>query len=296
VTTVTASNPDAVIGVGAAVTLTLGLNEAVTVDLTHGTPKLTLNNGATAQYVSGSGTNALNFGYVVAAGQDIPDLAVSAANLNSATVTDLAGNAANLSGAAANPAGTLDIKSIAAFDTTSSQSIGPVGQAYSGPVAGLQDQYINISSDSLNIAASTPNWFIHSGSGNDGISVVSGTNVLDGGTGSNFLTGGTGADTFFVDDRGATSDIWSSLSNFHAGDSATIWGVTPATFVFDIQDNQGATGFKGLTIHATGANSPVASVTFAGYAIADITSGRISMTSGSDPVSGSTYTNFVANS
>ena len=76
-----------------------------------------------------------------------------------------------------------------------------LGNRTAGPVSGIQYDYINITSDSLNISASTPNWFIHSGSGNDAIAASSGINVLDGGTGSNFLTGGSGTDTFFVDDR-----------------------------------------------------------------------------------------------
>src|SRR3984957_10993253 len=92
---------------GNTVTLTLNLSEAVTV--AGGTPTLTLNDGGTATYTGGSGSNALTFKYTVAAGQDTSDLAITAVNLNSATVTDGAGNAANLSGAVTNPAGTLQI-------------------------------------------------------------------------------------------------------------------------------------------------------------------------------------------
>ena len=76
-------------------TLTLNLSEAVTV--AGGTPTLTLNDGGTATYSGGSGTNALTFSYTVAAGQNTSDLAVTAVNLNAATITDGAGNAANLS-------------------------------------------------------------------------------------------------------------------------------------------------------------------------------------------------------
>ena len=76
-------------------TLTLNLSEAVTV--AGGTPTLTLNDGGTATYTSGSGTNALTFSYTVAAGQNTADLTATAVNLNSATITDGAGNAANLS-------------------------------------------------------------------------------------------------------------------------------------------------------------------------------------------------------
>ena len=86
------------------VTLTLNLSEAVTV--AGGTPTLTLNDGGTATYTGGSGTNALTFSYTVAAGQNTADLAVTAVNLGTATVKDGAGNAANLTGAVTNPAGT----------------------------------------------------------------------------------------------------------------------------------------------------------------------------------------------
>ena len=78
-------------------TLTLDMSEAVTVNTTGGTPTLTLNDGGTATYVSGSGTNALIFSYTVAAGQNTAALAATAVNLNGATIADGAGNAANLS-------------------------------------------------------------------------------------------------------------------------------------------------------------------------------------------------------
>ena len=92
---------------GTVVTLTLNLSEAVTV--TGGVPKLTLNNGGTATYAGGSGSNALTFTYTVAAGQNTADLAVTAFNAGTATITNGAGTAANLSGAVTNPAGTLQI-------------------------------------------------------------------------------------------------------------------------------------------------------------------------------------------
>ena len=68
------------------------MNEAVTI--AGGTPTLALNNGGAATYTGGSGTNALTFSYTVAAGQDTADLAVTAVNLNSATVKNGAGTAA----------------------------------------------------------------------------------------------------------------------------------------------------------------------------------------------------------
>jgi hypothetical protein len=185
---------------------------------------------------------------------------------------------------------------LGAFDATTNMALAAVGDAYPGPVAGLEHQYINITSDSLNIMASSPGWFIHSGSGEDAIAVNSGTNVLDGGTGSNFLTGGSGMDTFFVDDRGATADIWSTVDNFHAGDSATVWGVTPQDFALNFVDGQGTVGFTGLTLHATAAGKPTASLTLAGFTQADMNSGRLSVQFGTDRASGSAFMSVHANS
>ena len=82
---------------GKTVTYTINMSENVTVNTAGGTPTLTLNDGGTATYTSGSGTSALTFSYTVAAGQNTPDLMVTAVNLNGATISDGAGNAANLS-------------------------------------------------------------------------------------------------------------------------------------------------------------------------------------------------------
>jgi phospholipase/lecithinase/hemolysin len=183
---------------------------------------------------------------------------------------------------------------LAVEDTTTDQPVTASGTPYTGPVSGLEQQYINITTDSLNITATTPNWFVHSGGGEDAIAVASGTNVLDGGTGSNFLTGGSGTDTFFVDDRGPTADIWSTVNGFHAGDAATIWGVTPQDFALSWVDGQGATGYSGLTLHATASGQPTASLTLAGYTSADLSDGRLSVSFGT--VGGSNYMYVHGNS
>ena len=183
---------------------------------------------------------------------------------------------------------------LAVLNTTTGQPISATAQAYPGPVADLREQYVNITPDSLNISVSTPDWFISSGSGNDAIAVSSGINVLDGGTGSNFLTGGSGTDTFFVDDRGPTADIWSTVNGFHAGDAATIWGVMPQAFGLAWVDGQGATGYTGLTLHATASGQPMASLTLAGYTSADLSDGRLSISFGT--VGGSAYMYVRGNS
>lgn len=159
---------------------------------------------------------------------------------------------------------------------------------YAGPVAGLTQQLVALTAQNLNILATAPNLFIHTGSGTDAIQAASGTNVLDGGTGSNFLTAGTGTDTFFVDARGATTDTWSTVVKFHSGDAATLWGVsaaTPAQWV----DGQGAAGATGLTLHAGAAGGPTASITLAGFSTADLASGKVTASFGRDAASGSDY-------
>ena len=72
---------------GQVVTLTVNLSQAVAV-AGSGTPTLSLNDGGTATYAGGSGTNALTFSYTVAAGQNTAALAVTAVNLNGASVTN----------------------------------------------------------------------------------------------------------------------------------------------------------------------------------------------------------------
>ena len=161
---------------GKTVTLTLNLSEAVTV--AGGTPTLTLNDGGTATYTSGSGTNALTFSYTVGAGQNTSDLTVTAVNLNSATVTDGAGNAANLAGAVTNPAGTLQI------DTTA-PTVASVVASGTGISSGSGDLdagktvtlTLNLS-EAVTVAGGTPTLTL-----NDG-----GTATYSGGSGTSALT------------------------------------------------------------------------------------------------------------
>lgn len=160
-------------------------------------------------------------------------------------------------------------------DATAGTSGQTRGDAYAGPVAGLQRQYIWPSADGVAIAATVGNVFLHGGPGDDALSVSSGTNVLDGGVGSNFLTGGTGADggtdTFFVDGRGG-GVTWSTVVNFHHGDAVTVFGFQAGVSTLPWTAVDGVQGYQGATIHSelggagTGTN---ASVTFANISQAD---------------------------
>ena len=82
--------------VGGTVSVSVAFSQAVNVT---GNPQLLLDNGGVATYASGSGTAALNFTYVVAAGQSTAALdyvSTAALTLNGASIQDLAGNAAML--------------------------------------------------------------------------------------------------------------------------------------------------------------------------------------------------------
>lgn len=160
-----------------------------------------------------------------------------------------------------------------------------LSQIYTGPVSGLQNQFIDIASENLNITASAPNYFIHTGNGNNAVILLSGTNVVDAGTGSNFLTSGTGTDTLFVDSRGVVADTWSTVVDFHSGDAATLFGVTQTGAVLQWVDNDGAAGAQGLTLHAYLPNKPTVSLTLAGYNQADLSNGKLSTSFGSDGTS-----------
>lgn len=187
-------------------------------------------------------------------------------------------------------------------DSTAKNTYAVQGTPYSGP-AGVSNQYVvqsdnpTLGAANLNITAVAPNVFIHAGSGVDAIDVsgVGGKNILDGGTNSNFLTGGaagSGADTFFIDARDTVSDIWSTVNNFHAGDTVTLFGITPSSKAIAWADNQGTAGGTGLTLHATQAGAPTASFTLAGYAAADLSNGRLGVAHGAEP-DGTPYLNVI---
>lgn len=180
---------------------------------------------------------------------------------------------------------------VAKISDTTTNSVVPntFSHAYAGPVSGVQTELIDLTPDSLNISANAPSLFVHTGSGNDGIALSSGTNVADGGTGSNFLTGGSGADTFYVDACGVRSDVWDTVGGFHSGDAATMWDISPSTNTLVWTDNGGAAGYTGLTLHATAAGKPTASITLAGFSQADLSNGRLATVFGHDGVSGSDY-------
>lgn len=183
---------------------------------------------------------------------------------------------------------------IGVTDTTINVSAGLFANAYSGPVAGLTNEYAYAGSDNLNATASRPGLFLKTGSGNDALAVTAGRNVLDGGEGSNFLSGGTGAgsqDTFFVDGRGQ-ANVWSTVANFHAGDTATLWGYLPGVTQLTWASGQGAPGYTGATVHADmlGNGTSTASLTFAGLSVQQAQA----MMNGASTLGGVSFLQFAA--
>ena len=168
------------------------------------------------------------------------------------------------------------VPAFAVAETATGQEAQSSGDAYAGPVTFLQRQFIWSGTNGIVVSASTSDVFLHGGSGDDALAVQDGHNVLDGGAGSNFLVGGTGAgggaDTFFVDGRGG-GNTWSTIVNFHHGDTLNLWGFQPGTSTVPWTADDGTAGYTGATIHSelAGAGTGVnASATFAGLTMDDV--------------------------
>ncbi len=146
--------------------------------------------------------------------------------------------------------------------------INPIN--YVGPVDYLEYEFIGESSNDI-VVGSLSNDFFNLKEGDDAAEGGIGDDVLDGGAGSNFLTGGEGNDTFFLDGR--DGDItWSTITDFN-GDEVNIWGWNEGVSkILSSEDNTGAEGFKGATLHYDLNNdgSIDTSITFSGLALSEI--------------------------
>jgi Ca2+-binding RTX toxin-like protein len=152
------------------------------------------------------------------------------------------------------------------------KNIYAVADAYTGPVAGLVNQFLG-GAFADTVLGSEKADFINALGGDDGVNGGGGNDVIDGGLGSNFIAGGAGIDRFFVDGRGAATSItWSTITDFSAGESLTIWGYKPNVSKFTWAASDGATGFKGVTLNADldGNGVTDTSVTWAGLTQAQL--------------------------
>ncbi len=169
------------------------------------------------------------------------------------------------------------LPAVSILDTTTGAAVPDTfSTAYTGPVAGIAKQMIDISTDSLNITANAPSMFIKTGAGNDAVVLKGGTNVVDAGGGSNFLTAsGGGADTFFLDGRNipqaasaagpVPGALWDTIEGFVKGDAVTIWGLDSSSSSGHLwQANEGAAGHKGITLHTLEPSGAMVSLTLVG--------------------------------
>jgi hypothetical protein len=109
---------------GESASFTITLSDNVTVS---GTPTLSLSNGGTATYESGSGSKDLVFNYVAAAGQDSSDVTITAFNYAGSTLVNAINRPASLDGVVGNPVGILAVDTLAPVVAVT--SIGSVGTA-----------------------------------------------------------------------------------------------------------------------------------------------------------------------
>jgi hypothetical protein len=121
-----------------------------------------MRHGGIANYVSGSGSNALVFSYTVAPGQSTADLALAASNaivLNGATIHGTTGNNAVLTGANGYaPTGTLQIDTVAPTISAIATSPGS-GQVAAGNTVTLTATI----SEAMTVAGGTPTIALNNG-------------------------------------------------------------------------------------------------------------------------------------
>ncbi|EKS28269.1 beta strand repeat-containing protein [Afipia felis] len=277
------TNGNGDLNAGKTVTLTVNFSSAVTVNIAGGSPTLTLSDGGTASYVGGSGSSALVFSYVVAPGQNTPDLTISSAALNGATIQDSLGNNADLSGAVNyNPAGTLQI------DTT--PPAAPTGLALDPATdSGMKgDGITNVTQVTIDGTAE-PGSTVTLYDTND--TTVLGTGTANATTGAFAIT--TTALSNGVHDITATAtDAAGNISAFSAADSITIDTTPPAAptgLTLDPTTDSGTKG-DGITdfsqVEIDGTAAPGSSVTLydtngttvLGTGTANATTGAFSIT------------------
>jgi Ca2+-binding RTX toxin-like protein len=132
--------------------------------------------------------------------------------------------------------------------STSSDAYLLLPDRYTGPVAGLEWQYLGSAAGDI-LGGTNGADFINALGGDDAVHGGAGDDVLDGGTGSNFLTGGTGQDVIFLDGRGGTT-TWSTFTDWQAGEQLSVWGFRPGTSNVAWYASEGAEGYRGVTMHA----------------------------------------------
>ena len=147
-----------------------------------------------------------------------------------------------------------------------------IADAYTGPVAGIVNQFLGSATGDVVLGTDKAD-FINALGSDDAVNGGGGNDVIDGGLGSNFITGGAGIDKFSVDGRGAaTSNAWSTITDFSAGEQLTIWGYQPGVSRLLWVATSGVQGYTGATLHGDLDGNGVidTSVTFTGLSQAQL--------------------------
>jgi Ca2+-binding RTX toxin-like protein len=118
------------------------------------------------------------------------------------------------------------------------------------PSLGLHYQLIDTTPNTIVAGSALNDFIVLQGGGNKAVNGGGGNDVIDGGVGSTFISGGGGNNTFFLDGR-AAGVSWSTITDFEVGvDKATVWGWRKGiSKIALIDENGGAAGFDGLTLH-----------------------------------------------
>ena len=158
------------------------------------------------------------------------------------------------------------------FNASTGEAPFMMADTYTGTVSGIQWQYLaQLGVHANTVGGSLGNDFINLLGGDDAATGNAGNDVIDGGRGSNFLTGGLGTDTFFLDGRGSSSLIWSTITDWDNSEQLSVWGWNSNSTITWEEDN-GAEGYKGATfsIDLDGNSTIDMMCTFTGLNIADI--------------------------
>jgi hypothetical protein len=135
-----------------------------------GTPALALNTtpSESASYVSGSGTSALTFDYIIVAGDSTSGLldytSTSALSLNGGTIQDATGNNANLTLAAPGSAGSLSANNSITIDADTPVIVGVSSTIANGAyTTGTLIPIVVTFGEAVNVSGGTPTLALNSG-------------------------------------------------------------------------------------------------------------------------------------
>jgi uncharacterized delta-60 repeat protein len=207
---------------------------------------------------------------------------------------------------------TSSIAPIPVFKSTGGVGGFTLPELFTGaPELNLKYQLIE-TADNAVVIGSSDNDFIKVASANSVGKAVSGgggDDVIDGGVGSTFISGGgalgnTDSSTYFLDGR-APGTSWSTITDFKLDvDKATIWGFVKGVSSVDTSfmnfNQEGATGYQGLTLHfknllpsgqTQGSNANLNSITFSGKTLADF--GASSLAELNTQINNQTNPNFL---